>query len=921
MGVFEEFKTYINKYKIEKGKCFTNTSIGTPRVSLFIPDDKYDEFLDIYAKTLTTGVLLYFTEKPTEPSPLRVDIDFRFPITTENGNETKIRRIYTNENVLKIVNAYFTVLNRYLDISNENNIAYVMEKSKPTENRGKIKDGIHIIFPHIIVSNNIQHLIRNKILDIANNIFYGLPICNEYESIIDKSIIDVNCWQMYGSRKPECEPYRVSDIYSFNDGVCSKLNKAITANDEINFIKLFSMRCINKNITNIKDDKKTEIEEYIKHILPSLDQKQKNKLHTNILFEKSLNINKNYTNEDELTLARRLTTECLSHARSEKYDEWINLGWVLRNIDYRLLDTWTEFSKISSAYVEGECQRFWDKMRKDHMGIGTLRWWAKQDNITKYNEIIDDSVIPLIDKCIGSDGAHYDVAKVVQAQYKDEFKAISKDCWYKFDKDKHRWVKTKEGLNLRLILSEDICRKFMDKARCWNMHIYDNATDEQRTLNEEKSKKCIAIALKLKNAGFKDSVMKECKCLFIDEKFEELLDSRPHLIGFENGVYDLKMHIFRDGMPDDYIYHNTHINYIPYNIQSSELVQINEFFSKIFPIESIKNYVLDILSCIIDGSIAQERFYIFTGQGSNGKSRLLDLIQKTIGDYYCILPIALLTQKRAASNSASGELERTKGRRFAVMQEPSENDKINIGFMKELSGNDRILTRGLYKDPYEFKPQFKMILTCNELPEVPSDDGGTWRRIRVVEFISKFCENPTKKNEFSMDLELSDKFDRWAETFMSMLIERHKTINPNKIEEPWEVRKATENYKSNNDLIGQFIGDKIIKDNTSKEKYTLTKVFNEFRVWAYENVPKGKKAPDRNQLKAYFEKQFGLYSLDNKGWSGFRFKNNENDLNEESDEIDNIDNKSTDGNENIIIYTSSQSHQSHLSSISSKNKK
>ena len=89
MGVFEEFKTYINNYKIEKGKCFTNTSIGTPRVSLFIPDEKYDEFLDIYAKTLTTGILLYFTEKPTEPSPLRVDIDFRFPITTENGNEAQ----------------------------------------------------------------------------------------------------------------------------------------------------------------------------------------------------------------------------------------------------------------------------------------------------------------------------------------------------------------------------------------------------------------------------------------------------------------------------------------------------------------------------------------------------------------------------------------------------------------------------------------------------------------------------------------------------------------------------------------------------------------------------------------------------------------------------------------------------------------
>jgi P4 family phage/plasmid primase-like protien len=365
----------------------------------------------------------------------------------------------------------------------------------------------------------------------------------------------------------------------------------------------------------------------------------------------------------------------------------------------------------------------------------------------------------------------------------------------------------------------------------------------------------------------------------MDEHFDELLDSRTHLIGFINGVYDLKMHIFREGMPDDYIFHSTKLNYIAYNEDQVEYAEIDEFFSKLFTIENVKNYVLDIMSCIIDGSIAQERFYIFTGQGSNGKSRLLDLIQKAVGDYYCIMPIALLTQKRAASNSAQSELERTKGRRFAVMQEPSEQDKINIGFMKELSGNDRIITRGLYKEPTEFKPQFKMILTCNELPEVPSDDGGTWRRIRVVEFTSRFCENPQKPNEFAMDLELSDKFDRWAEPFFSMLIERHKNISPNNIPEPMEVRIATESYKNNNDVIGQFINDRIIIDKDAPdERIGIANLYNDFRVWSHDNIPKNKaRRPDRNQIKAYFEKLLGAYPIDNKGWKGLKYKHVEED--------------------------------------------
>ena len=47
-------------------------------------------------------------------------------------------------------------------------------------------------------------------------------------------------------------------------------------------------------------------------------------------------------------------------------------------------------------------------------------------------------------------------------------------------------------------------------------------------------------------------------------------------------------------------------------------------------------------------------------------------------------------------------------------------------------------------------------------------------------------------------------------------------------------------------------------------------VFNDFKQWSYNNVAKGKKVPDRSQIKSYFEKIYGNY--DTKGWKGFRFK-------------------------------------------------
>jgi phage/plasmid-associated DNA primase len=194
--------------------------------------------------------------------------------------------------------------------------------------------------------------------------------------------------------------------------------------------------------------------------------------------------------------------------------------------------------------------------------------------------------------------------------------------------------------------------------------------------------------------------------------------------------------------------------------------------------------------------------------------------------------------------------------------------------MKELSGGDRIMTRGLFKDPVEFKPQFKMIMTCNELPEVPSDDGGTWRRIRVIDFSSKFTEepDPNKPNEFKMDVELGEKFEKWADTFMSMLIDNHKNSDIRNIYEPKEVKLATEIYKKNNDIIGQYVDESFEKDQASNDRVIYPAIFNDFRLWMSQNVPKGRKNIDRTQFKTYMEKIFGVYPTDGTGWKGIRLK-------------------------------------------------
>jgi len=913
MNSIDDFHKYLQQFRIKKGQPYTHTSIskvgGPSGLSLNIPNEKLDEFFENYTRVMMRGSPLHLTEKPLNPSLMRVDLDFRFmPIRgssdtnseegssldetssvnkkTETDQETQVAvpRMYKEENIEKILLAYFEILAEFLHVKDDALIAYVLEKAEPIIKGGKIKDGIHILWPEIIVQNSFQHLVRKRILDQAENIFEGLKVCNTYDNIVDEAIIDKNNWQIYGSSKPDCKSYTATRVYKYNKYTQALIKCATpTPSEELGLVKRLSMR-VEHEPCLFYTEKEKEFNDYVLHIMPTMDEKRKQKINSQI-FGNSINPARAVLeNTDERELAKRLVMECLSHQRAENYEDWIKLGWTLRNIDYDLLETWTEFSRLSPKYIEGECQRCWDRMCSDTLGMGTLRWWARKDNPQQYNHIIEGNVLTLIDKCAGSKGAPYDVAEVVYTMYKDKFRHTTKDIWFTYKDDKHRWVRTTQGIILRNILSTKVCTKFSERANYWNMELAK--TDKINSDAVEKSSQLKKIFLDLKKTSYKSNVMKECECFFTDERFEDLLDSRPHLLGFENGVYDLRMHEFRDGSPDDYITYSTGRHYIPFNARSDEAVEIDHFLSQIFTNPVVCRYIKDMFTCMLDGSVRQEKFYIFNGFGSNGKSIILSFVQKAFGEYYCILPVALLTQKRTQSNSAQSELERTKGRRLTVMQEPGDGEKLNIGLMKELTGGDRILTRGLFKEPIEFKPQFKMVMTCNDLPEVSSDDGGTWRRIRVIQFTSKFTErpDPKKTNEFKADPDLMHKFDRWADTFISMLIDHHKHIDVTNINEPVDVTKATDKYRFVNDSIGQFSNERMVLDKTSNERVLITKIYAEYKAWANQTLNRSKKIPDRNQFMVYMENTFGPYPNDNKGWRNIHMiGNNDGDSEDETE--------------------------------------
>ena len=336
------------------------------------------------------------------------------------------------------------------------------------------------------------------------------------------------------------------------------------------------------------------------------------------------------------------------------------------------------------------------------------------------------------------------------------------------------------------------------------------------------------------------------------DTFESLLNEKAHLVGFENGVIDLQNGEFRKHYPEDMISFSTKINYIPYSEVSPVILgEIMTFLEQVLPNPEIRNYVLTYLaSCLYGGSL--EEFVFWTGSGGNGKSKLLELFQQCFGDYIGFLPISLFTNglSNSASPDASQELVKMKSIRVGVLQEPEENAVLNTGLLKELTGNDTITCRALHEAPIEFKPMFKLICLTNKLPRLENaNDGGIGRRLRVVDFKSEFVDHPIEANQFKKDPNLSNKFPHWKETFMSLLIHVYMTeYKKHGLIIPEQVKMSTEIYKRSNNILKDFIEEKIIK----KDGATLllpplwSSVYKE---WGLQNNSKLSRAEFISQVK------------------------------------------------------------------------
>ncbi len=919
---YNDLSEFLSKHNAKNADkdLITHTRIGKTELNVYggsfiINKEELPVFYRLYYEhVFVKNRKEYLTEKQLqETGPLLIDFDFRYDFSVT-------KRVHTQEHIQDIISLYLEELKEFF-VFEENKQIPIFIMEKPNVNRvvdkQETKDGIHMIFG-LQIDHTMQIMLRERILKQIGDI-WELPLTNDWESVLDEGISKgcVN-WQLYGSQKPGNEAYKLTyyltaELDKSEDSWRTSA-KSIKDLDLLTDLSILSAQ-YDKHIKfeinpNIKEEYQKRLE--IKNLKPKksgskgkinivLDNDDDNDIQLsditnietltkavdNIMF--NLKINEQYIREihEYTQILPEKYYEPGSHLKNRM------VAFALKHTDERLFLSWVMLRSKASDFDYGtipELYQIWKNhfhKRPDGITKRSIMYWAKQDAFEAYEKVKRGTIDHYIEETIFEAG-DWDYAMVLYHMYKDKYVcgSITNKKWYVFNK--HRWEKD-EGQRLRMAISKNLFQLYSDKQTQYlaDSHLYEPTSEEHEKI-QRKIKKIAEICIKLKKTNDKNNIMREAMEIFFDKDFIKNMDSNPYLMCFTNGVFDFKNKEFRQGYPQDYVTKTTGVPYIAYDYNSTKDIsnEIISFMEQLFPQPELCRYMWDHLASCLIGIKKEHVFNIYRGSGSNGKSILTDLMTQSLGEYKGTVPITLVTEKRNSIGGTSSEVIQLKGVRYAVMQEPSKDAIINEGIMKEITGGDPIQARALYSDSEIFMPQFSLVVCTNSLFEIKSNDDGTWRRMKLVDFLSKFISEGESHTDdtkyvFPKDKSLKEKLPKWAIVFISMLVKR-ACETEGEVKDCPEVVSASNRYRQSQDSITGFITDKIIKDeHGSIGKKILNDVFKE---WFQMNNG-NRKPPKLSELVEVMIKKFG--NTNSKGkWIGIKFKDDE----EQDNVLDELDN-------------------------------
>ncbi|MFN8486430.1 MAG: phage/plasmid primase, P4 family [Caldilineaceae bacterium] len=251
----------------------------------------------------------------------------------------------------------------------------------------------------------------------------------------------------------------------------------------------------------------------------------------------------------------------------------------------------------------------------------------------------------------------------------------------------------------------------------------------------------------LKKSALNNSNISACKT-----RFKELpdlyvpvdcFDAHPNLLNCTNGTVDLHTGAVYPHDPKNYITHLIDYEYKPDKSQTAWLAFLSTVIGG-YQDFTIANYVKMLAGYSATGETREEIIiYLYGKQGRNGKGVFVDVIQALLGSYATGCEFNTLTRRRDGGDQGF-DIAGLRGSRWVVTSESGKEDKLNEAAVKHLTGRDTLQVAKKNKDPFSFKPTFKIWALSNHEPRGDVDDDAFWNRLKIITFPYSFAGREDK---------------------------------------------------------------------------------------------------------------------------------------------------------------------------------
>lgn len=402
-----------------------------------------------------------------------------------------------------------------------------------------------------------------------------------------------------------------------------------------------------------------------------------------------------------------------------------------------------------------------------------------------------------------------------------------------FNTEKGRWVEdAKNYVEVKRFLLDCVSPAIHAAADAYNAAWRQSQSEELSKCENGLRKHAMA----LKNARHLPRIIEMMAVHLQMSDIRERLDANPYLLGFTNGVFDLRTGEFEKARPDHMVSLCTGYDYSE-SVSAEATALVHKFLDEIFGSADEKDYLLKILASCLDGTRRFEEFYILTGAGRNGKGTLMTLLNRVLRDYYADMAAEFWTRPRKDSSAPLPELVNKVGRRVCNSSEPEAGDApLQAAKLKMFSGRDPVSCRQLYGEDFSYMPQFGIFIQTNDIPTLNKVDQGVSNRLRIIQFPHQFVADPVLPHQRKQDPALKERFQNDPQVrnaLLGILIENYKTVSQmDSIPMPQRFKNVCKEYIDESNPVIQFLQENYTVTNKMDDFISAADMWNDF---AYKN--------------------------------------------------------------------------------------